>query len=138
MTKKELAISYHDKGYNCAQSVVCAFAEELGIDDVTLFKASEGYGLGMGGMQCTCGALSGAIMALGYKNSTANLEGPKSKAATYQITKDVVSMFEEKAGATICKDIKGIETGKVLHSCPACIEDAVEILEKMLQKSLCA
>lgn len=132
MTKKELAIHYHDKGYNCAQSVVCAFADELGMDEVTLFKASEGFGAGMGGMQCTCGALSGAIMALGFKNSTANLEGAKSKAATYQIAKDVVTMFEEKAGATICKDIKGVSTGKVLHTCPACIEDAVEILEKLL------
>lgn len=132
MTKKELAIHYHDKGYNCAQSVICAFAEELGMDEVTLFKASEGFGAGMGGMQCTCGALSGIIMALGFQNSTANLDGEKSKAKTYQIAKDAVTMFEEKAGSTVCKEIKGIGTGKVLHSCPACIEDAVEILEKLL------
>ena len=37
MTKKELAIALHDKGYNCCQSVVCAFKDELGVDEETLF-----------------------------------------------------------------------------------------------------
>ena len=41
MTKKELAIAYHDKGYNCAQAVVCAFSEELGVSHEVLFKAAD-------------------------------------------------------------------------------------------------
>lgn len=132
MTKKELAIHYHNKGYNCTQSVVCSFAEELGVDEVTLFKAAEAFGAGMGGMQCTCGALSGAIMAAGLKNSTGNLDGPKSKGDTYQIAKDMVAMFEEKAGSTVCKELKGAGTGKILRSCPDCIQDAVEIVEQLI------
>ena len=31
MTRKEKAIELHDKGFNCAQAVACAFAEETGI-----------------------------------------------------------------------------------------------------------
>ena len=30
MTRKEKAIELHDKGFNCAQAVACAFAEETG------------------------------------------------------------------------------------------------------------
>ena len=87
MTKKELAIAYHDKGYNCAQAVICAFSEELGVSEEILFKAAEGFGLGMGCMNGTCGAVSGAVMAAGFKNSTGNFHGPKSKLDTDQLYK---------------------------------------------------
>ena len=33
MTRKEKAIELHDKGFNCAQAVACAFAEETGIPE---------------------------------------------------------------------------------------------------------
>ena len=72
MTKKELAISLHDQKYNCAQSVACAFAEDLNIDPQILFKICEGFGLGMGCMNGTCGAISGAVALLGMKNSDGN------------------------------------------------------------------
>ena len=132
MTKKELAIALHDKGYNCAQAVVCAFKDELGMDEATLFKTAEGFGLGMGCMKGTCGAISGAVMAAGFKNSTANFDGPKSKMDTYKLSKEIVEAFEAKNGATICGDLKGIETGTVLRSCPGCIEDAVDIVSEVL------
>ena len=63
MDKKELAIAKHDIKFNCAQAVACAFAEEVGVDEKVLFTAAEGFGLGMGGTEGTCGALSGAINA---------------------------------------------------------------------------
>ena len=40
--------------------------------------------------------------------------------------------FEEKNGSTICRDLKGVDTGKVLRTCPGCIEDAVEIVQEVL------
>ena len=49
MTKQEKAIELHDRGCNCAQAVACAFAEEIGVPEETLFAAAEGFGLGMGG-----------------------------------------------------------------------------------------
>ena len=133
MTKKELAIALHDKKYNCAQSVACAFAEDLNIDPQILFKLLEGFGLGMGCTQGTCGAISGAIILLGLKNSDGNLESPATKALTYQLSKELLLKFQEKNGATICRDLKGIDTGNVLRSCPGCIEDAVELIEEILK-----
>lgn len=132
MTKKELAIAYHDKGYNCAQAVICAFSEELGVSEEILFKAAEGFGLGMGCMNGTCGAVSGAVMAAGFKNSTANFDGPKSKMDTYQLSKQILTAFEAKNGSTTCKELKGIDTGTVLRSCPGCIEDAVDLVNEVL------
>lgn len=132
MTKQELAVANHNKGYNCCQAVACAFAKEIGVEEQTLFKASEGFGLGMGCTECTCGAVSGAIMLAGFKNSTANLEGEKSKGATYQLSKEIVRKFEDKNGALLCKDLKGIETGMVLRACTGCIEDAAALAEEVL------
>lgn len=132
MTKKELAIALHDKGYNCCQAVVCAFKDELGMDEEILFKAAEGFGLGMGCMNGTCGAVSGAVMAAGFKNSTANFDGPKSKMDTYKLSKQILTAFEKKNSSIACKDLKGIETGTILRSCPGCIEDAVDLVEEIL------
>lgn len=132
MTKKELAIAYHDKGYNCAQAVVCAFSEELGVSHEVLFKAAEGFGLGMGCMNGTCGAVSGAVMAAGFQNSTANLDGPKSKLDTYKLSKEILDAFQQKNGSITCRDLKGVDTGVILRSCPGCIEDAVDLVSKVL------
>ena len=133
MTKKELAISLHDKKYNCAQSVACAFAEEVGVDMEVLFKACEGFGLGMGGMEGTCGAISGAVMLASFLNSDGNLDNPATKVSTYQLSKQIVAAFAEKNQATRCGDLKGITTGTVLRSCPGCIEDAVELVQEILK-----
>ena len=120
--KTDKAAQNHQKGYNCAQAVACAFAEETGIPEETLFAACEGFGLGMGGMAATCGAVSGAVMLAGLKNSCKNLEQPASKADTYKLTREIT-----------CGELKGTETGKVLRSCPDCIRDAVEIAESILE-----
>ena len=132
MTKKEKAIELHDKGFNCAQAVACAFAEEIGIPEEVLFAACEGFGLGMCGMEATCGAVSGAVMLAGLKNSCADPAHPGTKAATYKLTREITKEFAEKNGSLTCKELKGAESGKVLRSCPDCIMDAVEIAERVL------
>lgn len=133
MTKKEEAIALHDQKYNCAQAVACAFAKEVNVDMEILFKACEGFGLGMGGTCGTCGAVSGAVMLAGFKNSDGALDAPKTKADTYKLSKEITKRFEDKNKSLTCKDLKGIETGTILRSCPGCIEDAVEIVQEVLQ-----
>ena len=132
-TKAEQAITFHDKGYNCAQAVACSFCKEFGVDEEEMFRIAEGFGLGMGGMAATCGAVSGAVMLAGLKNSCKNLEQPASKADTYKLTREITKTFLEKNGSLTCGELKGTETGKVLRSCPDCIRDAVEIAESILE-----
>lgn len=132
MDKKELAIALHDKKYNCCQAVACAFCEEVGMDEATFFKIGEGFGLGMGCMEGTCGALSGAIMLAGLKNSDGNIDAPSTKAETYKLSRELLQKFAEKTGSTVCKELKGVETGKVLCSCPDCIRIGVEVVQEVL------
>lgn len=130
--RSEKALSNHNKNFNCCQSVACAYCDLLGIDEETMFKAGEAFGLGMGCMDGTCGAISGAILLAGFKNSTSNLENPDSKASTYKLAAAILKAFEAKNGATTCRDLKGIDTGTPLRSCSGCISDAADIAEKIL------
>lgn len=121
------ATTRHERGYNCAQAVSCAYADAAGIDEETLFRATEGLGLGMGGMEGTCGALSGACVLAGLVGSDGNLEHPSSKRQTYQVSRHITERFREEAGSTVCRELKGVDTGKVLCSCPHCVEIAARI-----------
>ena len=132
--RKQKAIQNHKKGYNCGQAVACAYCDLVGVEEETAFKMTEGLGLGMGCMEGTCGAITGAITILGFKNSTANLDAPNSKGKTYQLSKKLVETFMNKNKAIVCKDLKGIETNQVLRSCQGCIEDASDILDDILNK----
>ncbi len=129
--RKERAAVLHASGYNCAQSVACVFAEDFGFDADEVYRLTEGLGLGMGNMECTCGAVSGAVAAAGMKNSDLSRKG-KTKAGTYALARQINEKFRQKNGSVICADLKGVKTGTVLRSCPGCIDDAVEIAEEVL------
>lgn len=132
MTKTEKAVSLHDKGYNCAQAVVCAFADDLGLDEQTAYKMSEAFGLGVGQMEI-CGAVSGACMVAGMKNSGGLDNIGKTKGETYKINRAIADEFKQMNESVICRELKGVETGNVIRSCTGCIEDAVKIVEKYLK-----
>lgn len=118
----------HLKGFNCAQSIACAYSDLVGVDEKTMFQLASGFGAGMGGMKATCGAVSGAIMVAGMM---AQQKG-YNKAETYKVCSQIPKMFEEKNKSLVCKEIKGIETGKVLRPCQDCILDAAEMLNGVI------
>ena len=132
MDRIKKADELHNQGYNCAQAVACAYCDLFGADEKEVFRMMEGYGLGMGDMKCTCGAVSGMVTLAGLKNSDANLDAPKTKGSTYKIAKELTAAFRDKVGSVICADIKGVETGEALRSCKGCIEDAARIVEEKL------
>lgn len=133
MSKVKEAAARHEKGYNCAQAVACCYCEEMGINEQTVFELTEGFGLGMGGMEGTCGAVSGAVAVLGRMNSTGNLAKPDSKGSTYQLTRELIRRFRMKNQSTVCRELKGMTTGTMLRSCRGCVEDSVRILDDILE-----
>ena len=102
---------------NCCQAVLVAFADRLGKSEDELLRLGSGFGSGMATMEGTCGALVGAIMV-------SSLLSPDGEARNN--SRAIMSRFKELCGgATICRDLKGIETGKVLCSCEDCVRNAV-------------
>ena len=129
----KIADELHRKGYSCSQAVAVACADLVDVPKEFLFKATEGFGAGMGTMDGVCGALTGALLIAGLKNSSGNLDNPKSKGATMKISKAMLTSFRTKSGAIICRELKGIDTGKMICSCPNCIKHGVEVVEENLR-----
>ena len=113
------------KEMNCCQAVLVAFADKLGRGEDDLLRLGSGFGSGMGTMEGTCGALVGAIMV----SSLLSAEG-----AARNNSRAIMSRFKELCGgATICRDLKGICTGKVLCSCEDCVRNAVLSAEEAVK-----
>ena len=55
-----------DVHFNCCQSVLVAFAEDMGLTEQQAFDLGANFG---SGMRCgsVCGTLTGALMVLGMK-----------------------------------------------------------------------
>ena len=108
---------------NCTQSVLKVFEDKIDIAPEDLSKLTAGFAAGMGCMESTCGALIGAVMVAGMLTDG---------KGTPRYSKDLVNKFIEKCGATICKDLKGIATGKVICECPECVRNAVISIGEVL------
>ncbi len=113
------------KEMNCCQAVLVAFADKLGKNEDDLLRLGSGFGSGMATMEGTCGALVGAIMV----SSLLSAEGEARNNS-----RAIMSRFKELCGgATICRDLKGVETGKVLCSCEDCVRNAVRAAGEVLK-----
>ncbi len=125
------------QNYHCSQVVFMEMAEELGIDrdEAARIAAPLGGGMFRGD---TCGAVSGALMALGMAYGD-DLEAAKEKTAQFQ------AAFTERFGSTICRDILGFdlskpgelekarESGNMSERCPGFVRGASEILQELMQ-----
>lgn len=128
----EKAKNNHRSGYNCSQSVACAYCDRVGMDESTMYQMMEGYGFGMGCMEGTCGALSGAIAIASLKISQELPEGSNQRASIYKAARTIIQSFQKMNQSVICKELKGIKTGKVLRDCRGCVEDAATLLETVV------
>ena len=113
------------KEMNCCQAVLVAFADEAGRSEEDLLRLGSGFGSGMGTMEVPCGALVGAIMVSSLLSE---------KGAAMAASRAIMPRFKELCGATICRDLKGIDTGKVLCSCENCVRNAVRAAGESLAK----
>lgn len=123
--------NYGVKGYNCAQSVLCTYAEELGLEKELAYRLAESLGGGFGGMQEVCGAFSAACLVLSCYTSDGKLEGGSSKPITREAILKAAEMFKAEMGSIICRDILGGE--KITRgSCGKRVRVAAEIVETLL------
>lgn len=144
--KKELGMKYFSEGYNCAQSVMLAFAKELNLSEEESAKIASPFGGGMGRMREVCGAVSGMFMVLG------RIEGygkpnPLAQKDLYTSVQKLAEEFKSESGSIVCKELLGLDnkekdptpsprTERYYKKRP-CIELvglACEILEKHFEK----
>ena len=121
--RAECAELYKKSGkYNCCQAVTEVFSDSVQVDKETLKMLASGFATGMGCLQATCGALIGASIIAGLRTQG---------KSTVKVSKRILLRFKELCGATICKDLKGVETGVVLCECNDCVKNAVLSAEEI-------
>lgn len=99
MTRAERAKALFLEGYNCAQAVVLAFAEDAGVPRGLAEQISRPIGGGMGKLRLTCGAVAGAAMMSGV------LFPELSKPEAYALVQEIARRFACRCGSLNCGEL---------------------------------
>ena len=117
---QEDAVRFHQQGCNCAQSVLAACGKYTGLEQNTALSVAAGFGGGVRSGEI-CGAISGAVMAIGL------VEPDKRKVAA--MTKQCVDSFRQEFGCVRCLELKQNRV-----SCDALIEYGAKYIEELMKQ----
>jgi len=94
----------YESGYWCAESVVKSVNEIAGLPlPPEVMRMASGFCEGLGGSRCTCGALAGAVMAVGL---LAGREGPDDAwEPSYDAAAELRRRFVADQDASTCDDV---------------------------------
>lgn len=116
------AIELRNEGYGCAQCVLIALSNQLGIPEKQAARIAAAYNLGFAGSGNMCGAISILGMAEGLLSKG---YGPEDKSKVMWNTKDLLDKFsKDNNDRYLCRDLKGKEDAK---KCPDLIKQAIQI-----------
>lgn len=106
------AVEYFKEGYNCAQSVFLAYAEQFGFDKETALKLSSSFGGGMGRLREVCGAVSSMFAIAGLKSGYISPVDDDLKAKHYEFIQALARKFKEQHDSIICRELLGLSEGE--------------------------
>lgn len=141
----EKARNLFRQGYNCSQSVVGAFCEEIGLPMETAMKLASSFGGGMGGLREYCGAVTGMYIVAGLLSGYSNADDYAGKKEHYARIRELTARFREKHETTVCRELLKSLPGKLqqdplprteeyykVRPCVRFVESAAEILDQWL------
>ncbi len=96
-------------GCNCAQSVLCAFAEKVGMDEKTAMKLASSFGGGMGRLREVCGAVSAMFMIAGLLKGYDTAGDDIGKTRQYQLVQNLAKKFKDCHETIICRELLGLD-----------------------------
>lgn len=145
-TKRKKAEELFKQGYNCAQAVLGAFAEETGLTEKQAMMLASSFGGGMGRLREVCGAVSAMFMVLGIKEGYYLPDDQEGKKEQYKKVQEFAEKFKKENKTILCKELlenvkttNGSEpekrTEEYYHHrpCEKFVGDAAEIVENYLK-----
>lgn len=145
-THSTRALEFFTGGYNCAQSVIMAYAEEYSVSLHHAAKLAAGFGGGIGRKQYTCGAVTGGVMVLG--SMLFDEKAPEeSKKQVYDKVRVFMDSFEKTHTCSDCKGLLGVDLStpegvdKAKQNnlsrlvCDALITDVCQMLDAVIEGS---
>ncbi len=100
------------EGYNCAQSVVLAYADIVEVEPELLATISASFGGGMGRLREVCGAVSGMSMLAGFISPCPTADNPTAKRENYALVQDFAEQFRLQNGNIVCRKLLGLDCGR--------------------------
>ena len=95
-------------GMNCAQAVLCAFADRCGLDRDTAMKLASGFGGGIARQREVCGAISGMCMAADLIRGPGEGTDKAAKDEHYAFIRGLCDAFRDETGSIICRELLGL------------------------------
>lgn len=147
MDHAEKAVRFYNQNFNCSQGVFAAFAPELGMEEETALKLGTNFGSGLRSGE-VCGAVSGALLALGLKYGHSVVGDTETKFHSYNKAEEFLSGFRAAQGTIVCRELLGydltcpedmqiIQEKNLFHTtCVDMVRCAAEILEAMLEEDV--
>ena len=96
-------------GYGCCQSVVAAFSDLYGLNELTAKRIAAGFGGGVGRLRMMCGAVSGIVMLVGLDCGQTEGSDREGKSACYKVVQQLLARSEQENGSLICAEILGLK-----------------------------
>ena len=130
MDQLERVLQLFHENYNCAQSVFAACAEDEGLGEAERLALASAFGGGMAGQGEVCGALTGALMALGAARGKELAADPVgARKALYEQARQITQSFRLAHGSILCRELTGcsLDTEEGHHA----------FQERDLRKNLC-
>lgn len=128
---------YQEGSFYCSEAVVKSVLEGFG-EEVShhVLAMSSGFPVGIGGAECTCGALNGGVMTIGYFFGRSN-EGGSEVSKCMKLSKELYDRFILRNRRSCCRILtKNMTKGSKEHM-EQCVRftgevarDCVEIIEK--------
>jgi C_GCAxxG_C_C family probable redox protein len=124
--------------------VLSSFGDQLGLERELAFRVAGAFGGGMARMGETCGAVTGALMAIGLKYGMTQAKDEGARDKTYKLAQEFMTRFKARHRSMVCKELLGYDLSnpegrKAAHDkglfttlCPQLVRDAVEIVELLL------
>ena len=106
VNREEQAAANFLSGCNCAQAVLMAYADVLGLTQEQAAMVAVGHGGGMGRLRLHCGAFSAAVMLAGAIEGS---DGAKKehRPQTYARVQEIYRRFIEVNGTVSCAELLG-------------------------------
>ena len=132
------------EGFSCSQAVLLAFASRLGLTEDQAAAAASAFGGGVARNGWTCGALSGAMIAIGLQAGNRTADDTARKDAAYARVNELLGRFGEEHGATQCRSLIGwdlsspnerqaaADAGVFKTACPGFVRTAAAFLRETL------
>lgn len=144
MDRIEKAKNFFQSHYNCAQSILLAFAADFNLPETKASQIAQAFGGGLARQGEICGTVIGALMVIGLKYGKTRPEDDEAREKTYSLARKFISLFKEKHGTLLCRELIGVDLsqpggyemassqGLFNSICSSLIASAIKLLEEIL------